>query len=190
MQATNLTETMSVKDLQAVEVALNAVREKLPSLVTLTRQERAQMPPPRHQQLVVMELALATARENPTLIPGNVDLTRFEQEVRLVLQLDKCCTQLERITAEVRDTLCVVASDTLKATAEVRAHVLAASKRAPALEGLARRLTLRRPRSRRPAAGNPPATGAPTPAPTAAPDPAPSAATTAGSESTSPQRAA
>ena len=157
MQATKLTEKMTVKNIEALAGALKQARQEMPDLMKLTRQERALLRQPRHEQIKALEVSLAVARENPGLVPSQISLVQFERQVDQVTRLDACYEALQQLTSDVRDTLRVVASDPLQIGAEIRSHVLAASKRTPALEPLVRKLGGKKTRTVR---GTPNASGA------------------------------
>ena len=169
MKATNLTEQMSTKDIQAVESALKSLRQKAPQLVTLTLQERGLLRPPTHERLALMSRTLDAAKEHAGLLPQQFDLDAFKEQVAAVQGLDRCLTLLHDLESDLKDTLCVYASDPLKATAEIRAYVVAASVRTPALEELARRLRKPRGKATRTEAAQAKATPAAAPRASAAP---------------------
>jgi hypothetical protein len=84
MKATNLTEQMSTKDIQAVESALKSLRQKAPQLVTLTLQERGLLRPPTHERLALMSRTLDAAKEHAGLLPQQFDLDAFKEQVAAV----------------------------------------------------------------------------------------------------------
>ena len=140
MQATKLTEKMTVKNIDALAGALKQARDQMPDLMKLTRQERDLLRQPRHDQIKSLEVSLAVAREHPGLVPSQISLDQFERQVDMVTKLDACYETLQRLTSDVRDTLRVVASDPVQIGAEIKLYVQAASKRTPALEPLVRKL--------------------------------------------------
>lgn len=141
MKATNLAETMSMKDIEAVESALKSLRKKMPFLIRLSPQERLVVPNPGEQRLGRMQRALEVVTQNGELLPKTFDLERFRQDVAVTQAFSRCLTQLMQLASDVRDTLRTVATEPLKATNEVYAHVRAVSTREPSVEALARHLS-------------------------------------------------
>src|SRR5262245_16677244 len=104
-------ESASALNVAGAGQAVRDLRQQMTFLKALTPKERGTMPKVSPSALTLMETALQAARENPSLIPPSIDLTRYGEEVQSCRGLYSLLTQLQELCSDVQDTLAVLGKE-------------------------------------------------------------------------------
>lgn len=95
--------------------ALTAVRAQLPFLVTLTPQERKELPKLGEKTVGFDEKCVSYMQSNPELLPGFVDIAEVQKDRDLRTQLLRFAADLQSLAQQVDDSLTVLGSEILMA---------------------------------------------------------------------------
>jgi hypothetical protein len=148
--------------------ALKELREALPTRTVLSRAERKRAHHMGARSVFFLVNSLQVAREHPRLLPPAFDLDAFERGVSELAELHEFSREVQRLGAEVRDTLMKLSQYLLPRGRLVRHFVRSASQRSPGLTHVVARLKTRGPylvhrtldrarRSKPPTGNSPPA---------------------------------
>lgn len=102
---------LSSEDITEVLASVNAIRAKLPFLVTLSPQERREMPKMGDKSIGFDDKCRTYMASNPEFIPGFVNLDEVAKDRELRSQLMRILAELGALTDSLDDTLRVVSSE-------------------------------------------------------------------------------
>jgi hypothetical protein len=125
----NISATLSDADLQATRASLDAIRAKLPFLVSLTPKERQKLVKMGEKSVAFVQQCLQTVKDNPDLMPPTFNLQEFERDVDLASKLLSTLLIMQDLCAKLDDTLLAVGSEAMQQSLDVYAQVKLTAKR-------------------------------------------------------------
>jgi hypothetical protein len=143
MPYTNLSGELSPLAIQIIQEAVEATKEQMPFLITLTAQERQRIFKMRDKSLAFVENCLLAAKGNPDILPGTFDVVAYEKVVKLAFSLNEVASNVNQLASQVDDTLMAARSEAIHASVEVYHYVQAAQKKKPGLKAVAEQLSAR-----------------------------------------------
>ncbi|MBD2102265.1 hypothetical protein [Leptolyngbya sp. FACHB-261] len=102
---------LSDEQLQAVIAEVEIIREKMPFLVGLTREERRQLSKLGQKSRAFVHDAVALAAQNPSLIPGCIDVAEMRRDLELFEALSTILMSLNQLQELVEGTQMLVGSE-------------------------------------------------------------------------------
>jgi hypothetical protein len=103
-------------DLEAIKAAIATLKAKLlPHLVTLTTQERKELPKMGDKTSAFVQKALEYSQQYPDLVPNYLDLEAFAIDVQAVFQLRELAQGLVPLTDALEDSLMLSGSEAYQA---------------------------------------------------------------------------
>jgi hypothetical protein len=75
----NLSAALSAADVQAVKTAITTIRNKLPFLISLTKEERRKLFKMGDKSLAFVQNSLLAAKNNSDILPARFDVDEFER---------------------------------------------------------------------------------------------------------------
>lgn len=99
------------EDFAAIQNAIQVLQEKLlPHLITLSVDDRKQLPKMGDRNNGFVRKAVQYAREVPELVPRYVEVEQMEKDLKAVDLLSALCHPLEHLTASLDDTVLAAGS--------------------------------------------------------------------------------
>jgi hypothetical protein len=120
---------MTAADVAAILAAINTVRTKLPFLVSITTQERKELPKLGDKSMGFDAKCESYMASNPEFLPGFVDPAEVGKDRTVRDQILKFWPQLQTLCEAVDDTLMVVNSELWMADLSYYQNVRQATKR-------------------------------------------------------------
>ena len=149
-------------DLAEIEGHLDAIRAKMPFLISLTAQERRELAKLGEKSVGFEEKCEAYMRSHPQFLPGFLSLEEINKDRALRGQLVRVLTKEQALVNDTADTAMVTGSELWKADLAYYKNVQEATKHGVSgAEGIYQDLASRFPGNSR----SPPQSPAPTPAP-------------------------
>lgn len=106
-----ISAVLSDEDVAAVQAAVAAIRAKLPFLVTLSAQERKELPKMGPKSVGFDEKCVTYMANRAEFVPGFVDPAEVLKDRTLRAQLLRFAAELQTLTDSVDDTLQLVSSE-------------------------------------------------------------------------------
>lgn len=106
-----ISAVLSDQDVAAVQAALATLRGVLPFLVTLTAQERKELPKMGPKSIGFDEKCTTYMANRAEFVPGFVDMAEVQKDRALRAQLLRFAAELESLSGSVDDTLQLVGSE-------------------------------------------------------------------------------
>jgi hypothetical protein len=106
-----ISAVMSDDDVSIVQAALTSIRGALPFLVTLSVQERRELPKMGPKSIGFDEKCTTYIANRPEFVPGFVELAELQKDRTLRAQLLRFAAELETLASSVDDTLQLVSSE-------------------------------------------------------------------------------
>ncbi|WP_320111528.1 hypothetical protein [Draconibacterium orientale] len=132
---------------QSIETLVNVLE---PKLVSLTTDERKEMPKMGDKTIAFVSKALDYGEEYPNYIPSFIDVPESKIDFDAVQTMRVFYTQLERIINELDDTMTLAGSEAYSSALSIyKVMKNAAAMGQPGAEEAARELAMRFPRGKR-----------------------------------------
>lgn len=106
-----ISAVVPAEDVTEILGSIAAIRAKLPFLLTLSPQERRELPKMGDKSIGFDDKCRTYMGSNPEFLPGFVDLQEVNKDRELRAQLMRVYAELISLTDSVDDTLRVVASE-------------------------------------------------------------------------------
>ena len=139
----NIDATLSDADVQAVKDRFTEILSQLPFLVNLTLLERRRIAKTGPDSLSFVQNALATARDNSSILPPTFDTPGFARDVDLFAALTDLQTVAESVLSQIDDTRLAVGGEAMQAASQTYKYVQTAAKTTPGLRPVAEKLAER-----------------------------------------------
>ncbi len=120
--------------MQTIKEALDTIRKKLPFLITLTDEDRKKLYKTGAGRLSFVQDALAIAKNNPGILPGNFDVAEFESDVDLFAVMTELSTLFKQLFSQADDTRMAVGSEAIKGASQVNDYAKTGAKTTPGLK--------------------------------------------------------
>ncbi|WP_139559623.1 hypothetical protein [Methylotetracoccus oryzae] len=105
------TKTLTEQEVAEIVTMLEALKAKFDFLITLTAQERRQLPKLGERSIGFEEKCAQHMASHPEFLPGFVALDEINLERTLRGQLMRCFAPLQALSSAMEDTLMAVGSD-------------------------------------------------------------------------------
>lgn len=116
-------------DQTEIQAAIQTLQDKLmPHLLTLSADERKGLPKMGDKSFTFVKDAQKHMIQNPTLVPGYLDLAELEVDLQAVDLLESYLNLLKKITQGLDDTSLLAGSEALTTSLSFYAAVKGASK--------------------------------------------------------------
>ncbi|MBU1662929.1 MAG: hypothetical protein KKD28_15840 [Chloroflexi bacterium] len=117
------------EDQDAIRGALTLLGEKLqPYLIALTLAEKRGIPKMRDKTTPFVEKAVEYAENNPTLVPGFVDVSEMKIDFQAMALLTEFYRNVEKLYQTLNDTILLCGSETYKSALQFYKSVQQAAK--------------------------------------------------------------
>ena len=104
MPTNRVNATLSSEDKEAVLAALKLVREKLPFLIDLSKQERKKLAAMGDTRYSFVHRALVAAEHSPEVLPRNFSIEDYRRDVELLDALLSVSQTVRRLEEGLNDT--------------------------------------------------------------------------------------
>lgn len=128
MNQNKVSATLSDEAAAAVTTALATVKQNLPFLIALSREERRALPKMGSKGRGFVRAALTLAGQNADMLPRAFDVAEFQRDVELEARIAPIAASLTQLAELVDDTLVGVGSDAYVAALAVYGYAKAAGK--------------------------------------------------------------
>ena len=143
----HLTDEEKAEVNQAIEKLVTILE---PKLITLTPEERKELPKMGDKTVAFVEKAVEYAQEYPQYMPAFIDVPEANSDFEAVKAIRIYFNQLERITDELNDSMTIAGSEAYSTALSVyKVLKNAASMGQPGAEEAAKELANRFPRAKR-----------------------------------------
>ena len=137
----NIQATLSGDDADNIALHLQAIRELLPFLINLTKEERGKGGGLGRDRYAFLMEARDIARNNPGLLPPVFDMAGWEADIALHGALRQLLQQVSSLHEALDDTVLALRIESQGRAADVRDYVKQAAKReVPGMDVLVARL--------------------------------------------------
>lgn len=112
MKYPNLISTaIPEKELKEILDAIKFINDKLPDLVTLTKEELATLPKVGKDTVNFVLANLKEAEKNPELVPQYVEIDEVIKDVELIKSIHKILDPLKRLERKLEDSAFLAGSE-------------------------------------------------------------------------------
>jgi len=140
---------ISTEDLSSVESAVNTIKGKLPFLISLSPDEKAQLFKVGENFKPFLQKALNVINTHPEIMPGTFNTVGFKKDYNLCYSLESLSVNVTALARALDDTLTAAGSDALSAALEVYGGVKNNMDKIPGLKVIYDEMKLCFPRSPR-----------------------------------------
>ena len=99
------------EDVAAVQSAISTIKEKLPFLIGLSKEERVSMLKMGDKSRAFVQKTMELVRQNQDFLPRSFDVDEMEKDVDLYTTLYPVLLSLQQLNEMAEDTLMVVGSE-------------------------------------------------------------------------------
>ena len=103
--------SLSQEEVQEIMVAIQTIKEKLPFLIDLSKEERVSMLKMGDKSRAFVEKTRELVKQNPDFLPRSFDIEEMERDVELFQSLYPIAQSLSQLHELVDDTMMVVGSE-------------------------------------------------------------------------------
>ncbi len=103
--------TIPKNDLQNILNAIETIDQKLPGLVSLTKEEIAALPRMKEHTESFVHECLIYSRKYPDYIPDDVDIQEIKKDVMLIKSLSLISGALSKLKKKVEDNILLASSE-------------------------------------------------------------------------------
>ena len=111
MYPNQISATVPDKDVKEILNALNFINEKLPDLVTLTKEEITALPKIGHKTNSFVLQNLKAAESNPELVPKDVEINEIKKDVELIKAISRILNPLKKLEKKLEDNALLAGSE-------------------------------------------------------------------------------
>lgn len=98
-------------DLSEIIDAIKFINDKLPKLVTLTNEELCALPKMQENTIDFVLSTLKDAKQNPEMVPENVDIKEIMIDVELIKSIEKILKPLRLLMKKLQDSKTLAGSE-------------------------------------------------------------------------------
>ena len=120
--------SLSVQDKQAIMEAVHTIKDKLPFLIDLSKEDRRYLPKMGDKSRAFVDKAMEVATNNVEILPRSFDLKEFERDIKLFSDLNSILITVSQLNELIDDTAIAAGSDAYRASLEVYAYAKIARK--------------------------------------------------------------
>jgi hypothetical protein len=119
MENNNVSAILAAQAVTNILAAVATIRTNAPFLITLTQEQRHDLPKmgPTRRDAVMQSLIFAA--QNPTALPGTFDGAEFAKDGALLAPLETAAQAVESVNENIQDTLLALHNDLIMGTFEV-----------------------------------------------------------------------
>ena len=110
-----LSAQLDATAIDAIQQSLATVRTHLPFLISLTTQERMELPKLGEKTVGFDEKCVSYMQTSPEFLPGFIDIAEVDKDRNLRAQLLRFAADLQALNQQVEDSLTVLGSEILMA---------------------------------------------------------------------------
>ncbi|MCG8307236.1 MAG: hypothetical protein MI975_07565 [Cytophagales bacterium] len=112
MNYTNLISTsIPEKDLSEVLSAINFINDKLPELVSLSKEEAIALPKMSKNTIEFVVENLKEAETHPELVPEDIEIEEVKKDVELIKSIQKILVPLKNLEKKLEDSALIAGSE-------------------------------------------------------------------------------
>lgn len=111
MSTNRISTTLSQADRDAVLVAIETIKQKLPFLIDLMPEERKALPHLGDKSRAFVSKALEVAEQNPDFLPRSFDVAEMRRDIELFQALQPIMLSVIQLQELLDDTLMEVGSE-------------------------------------------------------------------------------
>lgn len=109
--ANQISTSIPQQDLKEILGAIEFINRKVPGLVMLSAEEKASLPKMKSNTIDFVNECLAIAKNNPEIIPENVDIPEIIKDVELVKAANEILAPLKALTKKLKDSVLLAESE-------------------------------------------------------------------------------
>ena len=106
-----LSAALDAAAIDTIRTSVQTIRAQLPFLVSLTPQERKELPKMGEKSIGFDEKCIAYMQSNPEFLPGFVDTAEVDKDRALRTQMLRFAAELRSLAQQVDDSLTVLGSE-------------------------------------------------------------------------------
>jgi len=111
MTDNRVSANLSPEDIAAVQEAIVTLKQKLPFLIGLTKEERISMLKMGDKSRAFVQKTMELVKQNQDFLPRSFDVEEMQKDVNLFNDLYPILLSLQQLNERVEDTLMVVGSE-------------------------------------------------------------------------------
>ena len=111
MTDNRVSANLSPEDIAAVQEAIVTLKQKLPFLIGLTKEERISMLKLGDKSRAFVQKTMELVKQNQDFLPRSFDVEEMQKDVNLFNDLYPILLSLQQLNEQVEDTLMVVGSE-------------------------------------------------------------------------------
>ena len=111
MTDNRVSANLSPEDIAAVQEAIVTLKQKLPFLIGLTKEERISMLKLGDKSRAFVQKTMELVKQNQDFLPRSFDVEEMQKDVDLFNDLYPILLSLQQLNEQVEDTLMVVGSE-------------------------------------------------------------------------------
>jgi hypothetical protein len=143
MAYSNISNSVSETDMQAIKQAIQIITEKLPFLVALSSDEKRSLVKLGAKSIDFVRDCNTVAQNYGQILPANFDIQELSKDSKLFEQLSEIQLLFNTLTEKLNDTTIAVGNESMKASLTVYEYVKTASKSQAGLKTVAEQLQQR-----------------------------------------------
>ncbi len=143
MAYSNISNSVSETDMQAIKQAIQIITEKLPFLVALSSDEKRSLVKLGSKSIDFVRDCNTVAQNYGQILPANFDVQELSKDSKLFEQLSEIQLLFNTLTEKLNDTTIAVGNESMKASLTVYEYVKTASKSQAGLKTVAEQLQQR-----------------------------------------------
>lgn len=143
MAYSNISNSVSETDMQAIKQAIQIITEKLPFLVALSSDEKRSLVKLGAKSIDFVRDCNTVAQNYGQILPANFDVQELSKDSKLFEQLSEIQLLFNTLTEKLNDTTIAVGNESMKASLTVYEYVKTASKSQAGLKTVAEQLQQR-----------------------------------------------
>lgn len=106
-----ISTTIPEKELKEILDAIKFINDKLPDLVTLTKEELSALPKVGKDTVNFVLENLKESEKNPELVPHDVEIDEVIKDVELIKSIDKILDPLKKLERKLEDSAFLAGSE-------------------------------------------------------------------------------
>ena len=125
MDNNKVSAVLAAQAVTEILAAVSTIRSRMPFLLSLTEQQRHDLPKMGAQSQAVVEQALIFASQNPNALPANFNAVEFAKDGALLTPLQTVAQAISSLDEDTQDTLLALSNDLFVAFLDVYAFAKA-----------------------------------------------------------------
>jgi hypothetical protein len=112
----NIEAELNDSDMDHIQELLLQLKEQLPFLINLTLKERMNKGTYTRRKDLFVQKAIELAKNNPSLLPPNINLVAWQKDITLIEKLSSIHRQIKQVEEGLSDTIIALRTETAKAS--------------------------------------------------------------------------